>query len=182
LTDADLEQVAGQKSQLIRLVQQKYGYARERAEQEVDRRLRDYYEASGTSGGGTAAGPAATAGAVGTKVQGMATAAAHLVKDRAGGAGAYLQDVPGDFVGLIRRYPIPSLLVGLGVGFLLARSLGQGLMRDRELRAREREEGYPDATIQCVRCGQMVLQSEMVHHSATCPGTGAPAGHGGSTS
>jgi uncharacterized protein YjbJ (UPF0337 family) len=180
LTDTDLEQVAGQKSQLIHLVQQKYGYARERAEQEVDRRLRDYYDTTGTSGTGTAAGLAAKAGAVGTKMQGMATAAANSVTGRVSGAGTYLQDVPGDFVGFIRRYPIPSLLVGLGVGFLLARSLGQGMMRDRQVRAREREEGYPDATIQCLRCGQMVLQSDMVSHSATCPGTGTPVGHGGS--
>jgi len=182
LTDADLEQVAGQKSQLIHLVQQRYGYARERAEQEVERRLRDLYGTTGTSGQGAAAGMAATAGAVGTKVQGMATAAASSVTGTVSNAGTYLQDMPGDFVGLIRRYPIPALLVGLGVGFLLARSLGQSIMRDRQIRAREREEGYPDATIQCVRCGQMVRQSDMVEHSATCPGTTAPVGHGGSTS
>jgi uncharacterized protein YjbJ (UPF0337 family) len=182
LTDADLEQIAGQKSQLIRMVQQKYGYARERAEQEVERRLREHYDATGTSKEGAAAGLAATASAVGTRVQDMATAAASSVTGRVSGAGTYLQDVPGDLVGLIRRYPIPAMLVGLGAGFLLARSLGQSLWRDWQMSAREREAGYPDATIQCLRCGQMVRQSEMVEHSATCPGTSAPVSHGGSTS
>ncbi len=183
LTDADLEQVAGQKAQLIRLVQEKYGYARERAEQEIDRRLREYRDKAGSSAAeGAASSLAATAGEVGTKVQDMATSAASSVADTVSGAGVYLQDVPGDFVGLIRRYPIPSVLVGLGVGFLLARAIGWTTSQrgqDWETSARQRETGYPDAMIQCSRCGQLVRQSDMVSHSATCTGAGIP-GHGGS--
>ena len=43
------------------------------------------------------------------------------------GAGAYLQEVKWenmveDLTNLIRRYPLPSLLIGLGVGYLLARN------------------------------------------------------------
>ena len=43
-------------------------------------------------------------------------------------AGTYLReqdlaDIRGDLEGLIRRHPIESLLVGLGVGYLLARSM-----------------------------------------------------------
>src|SRR5215475_3513690 len=45
LTDADLEQVAGQKERLVRTIEMRYGYARERAEQEVDRRLAEFYAA-----------------------------------------------------------------------------------------------------------------------------------------
>ena len=42
-------------------------------------------------------------------------------------AGSYLQEknldhMMGDLSGMIRRYPIPSLLVGLGIGYLLALS------------------------------------------------------------
>jgi hypothetical protein len=29
-----------------------------------------------------------------------------------------------DLSGLIRRYPVPALLIGLGLGFVLGRSLG----------------------------------------------------------
>lgn len=196
LSEADLEQVAGRKDQLIRLVQEKYGYARERAEQEVDRRLREYRDAMGPSGTGrqgeamsstleeNASRLAATAGEVGTKMQGMATSAATSVAGTVSRTGAYLQDLPGDVAGLIRRYPIPSVLVGVGVGFLLARSLGRMQMISQwggegQAHDRERETGYPDAVIQCVRCGEMVRQSDMVSHSTTCAGTGVP-GHGGS--
>ena len=39
LTDDDLEQVGGKWDQLIAVLQQKYGYTREQAEQEFERRL-----------------------------------------------------------------------------------------------------------------------------------------------
>ena len=39
LTDDDLEQVAGHKDKLIGKLQERYGYSREQAQQEVDRRM-----------------------------------------------------------------------------------------------------------------------------------------------
>jgi uncharacterized protein YjbJ (UPF0337 family) len=39
LTDDDLEQVGGKTDQLIGLLQQKYGYTKEHAEEEFNRRL-----------------------------------------------------------------------------------------------------------------------------------------------
>ena len=50
LTDADLEKVAGKKEALVVLVQEKYRYTRERAQQEVDRRLQEYSDKLGASG------------------------------------------------------------------------------------------------------------------------------------
>lgn len=195
LSESDLEQVSGQKARLIRLVQEKYGYARERAEQEIDRHFREYGEAKGESAAGHqsepsatvegyAASMAATASEVGTKAQHMASSAATSVANTMGDAGTYLQDLPAEITGLIRRHPIPSLLVGIGVGFLLGRSLGQMPMISRHSNegqsdAQERETGYPDAAIQCVRCGELVRQRDMVSHSTTCVGTGV-TGHGGS--
>lgn len=41
LTDDDLEQAGGEADQLIGLIQQKYGYTREHAEEEFNRRLRE---------------------------------------------------------------------------------------------------------------------------------------------
>jgi uncharacterized protein YjbJ (UPF0337 family) len=41
LTDDDLEQTGGKAEQMIGLIQQKYGYSREKAEQEFDQRLRE---------------------------------------------------------------------------------------------------------------------------------------------
>jgi hypothetical protein len=36
-----------------------------------------------------------------------------------------LDQYTGDVVALVRRYPVASVLIGLGVGVLLARSLGR---------------------------------------------------------
>lgn len=39
LTDDDLDRIAGEKDKLIGLIQERYGYAREKAEEEVERNL-----------------------------------------------------------------------------------------------------------------------------------------------
>jgi len=54
--------------------------------------------------------------------------AAGTAADTLEQAGTYLKeqdlsDMRADVEGLIRRYPVQSLLVGLGVGYLLARSM-----------------------------------------------------------
>ena len=42
LTERDLEQIAGQQDQLVRVLQDRYQYRRERAQEEIDRRLHAY--------------------------------------------------------------------------------------------------------------------------------------------
>jgi uncharacterized protein YjbJ (UPF0337 family) len=138
LTEADAGQIGGQKDRLVSLVQQRYGYTRERAQQEVDRRLQEYGEKTpGVTARVAGAAQEVTsrvteaAGTAATRAQEVAGAAATTVADTAAGAGTYLQDrgVEGlseDLTGLIRRYPVPALLIGLGIGYLLGRSLGTG--------------------------------------------------------
>lgn len=46
LTDDELDQAAGNSEQIMGLLQQKYGYTRERAEQEFNRRLEEVKENS----------------------------------------------------------------------------------------------------------------------------------------
>ncbi len=41
LTDDDLEQAAGNAEQIVGLLQQKYGYTREQAEEEFNRRIKE---------------------------------------------------------------------------------------------------------------------------------------------
>jgi hypothetical protein len=58
----------------------------------------------------------------------MMGTAASRVADTLETGGRYLQEhglsgIGDDFSNLIRRNPIPAVLVGIGVGFLLARSL-----------------------------------------------------------
>lgn len=45
LTDDDLEQIAGLKDRLVGRVQERYGYAREEAAREVERRLDEWARA-----------------------------------------------------------------------------------------------------------------------------------------
>lgn len=42
LTDDDFEQVAGKRDKLIGRLQERYGYSKQQAEQEVSRHMRDY--------------------------------------------------------------------------------------------------------------------------------------------
>ena len=194
LTDADLEQVAGQKDRLVRALETRYGYARERAEQEVDRRLGEFYqtlepsqggrlgEAASSTAHGLASAATKTASEASTTAQKLATTAATTVGDTVARAGRHLPEIPGGLVDFIRRHPLPSLAAGLGLGFLLGRSCARmwGTASDEES-IDQNVAGYPDALIQCSRCGQMVRQADMVSHSATCRGSGVLS-HGGSTS
>jgi uncharacterized protein YjbJ (UPF0337 family) len=174
LTDNDFERVAGKKDRLVGMLQEKYGYTREAAQQEVDRRLREYDErvrgaasnqagenlrhaskAAGASHQEHTGGANRTAEEEGASIVAMASqpisavgeqmgslagvirdnaphegvvgSAATTVAEKLDAAGTYLQEknldhVVGDLSGMIRRYPVPSLLVGLGIGYLLALS------------------------------------------------------------
>jgi uncharacterized protein YjbJ (UPF0337 family) len=46
LTDDDLDVIDGHRDKLVGKLQERYGYTREKAEQEVDARLHDYEAAS----------------------------------------------------------------------------------------------------------------------------------------
>jgi uncharacterized protein YjbJ (UPF0337 family) len=179
LTEADITRIGGKRDQLIRVIQERYGYPWERAEQEVDRRLHEYREHPEGVTSVVTSTIRDTAARVDERIG--AGKAARRVADTAARAGAYLPDAPGDLVGLIQRYPIPTLLLGLGVGFLLGSSLGAprlGAWTSGKREVDPSEAGYPEAMIQCMRCGEMVRQADIVEHSLSCSGTGQP-GYGG---
>ena len=157
LADDDFERIGGQKDKLIGVVQEKYGYAREKAQQEVERRLQEYgdtmsgpnrserWDTAAAGAGGSAntpnEGPIATTvaavasglelaqGAISTgweSAQGAVATAATAVAGGVESASSYLQEkkfeeMATDLTALIRRYPVPSLLVGVGLGYVLAR-------------------------------------------------------------
>jgi uncharacterized protein YjbJ (UPF0337 family) len=172
LTDDDLEKIGGKKDKLLGVLQEKYGYTRAAAQQEIDRRFREYDQRKQTANpekmGQTTSGTSQSLGAtlgemadeakstaedaasslgakvsqpisvVGEKIgsladvirekvphEGAMGTAATTVADKLGAAGSYLQEknwdhMTSDLSGIIRRYPIPALLVGLGIGYLLA--------------------------------------------------------------
>jgi uncharacterized protein YjbJ (UPF0337 family) len=147
LTDDDVTWIGGQKDKLIGLVQERYGYTRGDAEEEVERRFKEYMSggmarmtakaqelgASATS----RANEAATV--VGEKMgslagvirenaprEGAIGTTATTVADGLESASSYLQEkkfehLAKDLTGLVRSYPIPSLLVGFCLGYFLAR-------------------------------------------------------------
>ena len=175
LTDDDLDRIAGEKDRLVGLVQEKYGYTRETARQEVEARLgegaaRMHGPAEGTRGGPprstseeggarissgsmadntpqeSAAAPSrasAARTAVGEKLGALAGSlretapqagalhgAASAVADGLETAGSYLQEndfgkMADNMASLIRRYPVQSVLLGLGMGYWLGRGRGR---------------------------------------------------------
>lgn len=175
LTEDDLEKIGGRKDKLLGLVQEKYGYTREKAQQEIDRRLGEFSARGGAKGAGgvgsavrspageatsskgetsgeertqgfasaTATKASEAAASVAEKVgsladtirqkspqKGAVATAATAVADKLQVAGSYLQEkrfehIAEDLSSYIRRYPVPSLLVGLGLGYWLGRSRGR---------------------------------------------------------
>jgi uncharacterized protein YjbJ (UPF0337 family) len=150
LADDDLERIGGQKDKLIGLVQENYGYSREHAEQEVDKRFKEFSDK--TSGvvanitakaqefGATAANKANEAATVvGEKIGSMANVirenapqdgavanAATAVVEGLESASSYLKEkkfdhLAKDVTALVHTYPVQSLLIGVGLGYLLAR-------------------------------------------------------------
>jgi uncharacterized protein YjbJ (UPF0337 family) len=149
LTDDDVDMIGGQKDKLIGLLQERYGYTREQAEQEIERRLQEYGDKTGGAVasmsakaqqlGGTAVRKANEAAPViGEKMKSLATmirekapregtlgTSATKVAEGLESASHYLHEkkfehLGEDLRGLVRSYPLPSLLIGLGLGFLLA--------------------------------------------------------------
>jgi uncharacterized protein YjbJ (UPF0337 family) len=113
LTEHDLEQIAGQQDQLVRVIQERYHYLREHAQDEVDWRLQAYQ---------TMGSPMAEA--MITAAEEAASRLTEAGEGRATAMGAALPDgYTGDLVALVRRHPVASVLVGVGMGVLLAISL-----------------------------------------------------------
>jgi uncharacterized protein YjbJ (UPF0337 family) len=180
LTDDDFDRIAGQTDRLVGTLQEKYGYTRDMAQREVDRRLKEYGEKN-MSGGQSYSGMAENMGRAAldtaqsvaknasqtmsdvknkaqdlgstvTEKAGNATtslgggmtslagvirqnapaegtvgSAASAVAERLDAAGSYLQEngfenMARDLSGVIRRYPLQSLLIGFGLGYLVARN------------------------------------------------------------
>jgi uncharacterized protein YjbJ (UPF0337 family) len=93
LTDDDIERIAGNKDKLIGALQERYGYVWDEARQLVDRYLEEYGD---------------------LKTRASEALKAVASKDN-------IQKVGNEVAEFVRRHPLPSLLIGLGIGYLLAR-------------------------------------------------------------
>lgn len=118
LSDDDFEWISGQKDRLVGLIQEKYGCTRDQAEEDVDRRLREY--------GDTFEDVKAKAYAFGENAANRARDAFSTVADRVESAGAYLREnkwetMAADLRDIIRKYPLQSILLGAGLLYWMAR-------------------------------------------------------------
>jgi len=121
-TDDDFDDIGGQKDKLIGWVQEKYGRTHEQAAQEVDARLKEY----GDKYGGTVADLKTRAYDIGETVVGKVSEAATALRSGVGKASSYFQgktvdSIGSDLTAIVRKYPIQSVLISLGVGIWLAR-------------------------------------------------------------
>ena len=97
LADDDLDRIGGQKDKLIGWVQEKYGYAREQAEQEVERRIKEYSDIWATEGNGTTAvisqyRDAAKAQELGATATNKANEAATVVGEKIGSLASVIRE------------------------------------------------------------------------------------------
>lgn len=100
LTDEDFERIAGQKDKLVGLLKEKYGYARDHAQHEVERRLQEYGD---TMGGPSGSGMPDVAGAVAsltTKAQEFGAAAVNKMGEATTAVGEQM----GSLAGVIRDH------------------------------------------------------------------------------
>ena len=123
LTDDDLDRIGGQKDKLVGLVQEKYGQTREEAERDVERRLSEYGD-----GGGIGAKVKTSASEFGANLSNKAREASSALSSSVDSARSYFQDTSGDeliddVLGAVRKYPMYACLVGLGVGYILAKGI-----------------------------------------------------------
>jgi uncharacterized protein YjbJ (UPF0337 family) len=93
LTDDDVERIAGNKDKLIGALQERYGYVWDEARQMVDR----YLDENGD-----------------LRVRAVEAFRSVASKDN-------IQKIGNEVAEFVRRHPLPSLLIGLGIGYLLAR-------------------------------------------------------------
>jgi uncharacterized protein YjbJ (UPF0337 family) len=100
LTDDDFERIGGQKDKLIGWIQEKYGYARDQAQQEVERRMKEYGDTLGGRGGnGTTAATEAGVG-IAVKAQELGAAAVSTASEAATAVGEQI----GSLAGVIRDH------------------------------------------------------------------------------
>jgi len=121
LSDDDFEDIGGQKDKLIGWVQETYGRTREQAAQEVDAKLREYGDKYGT-----VADLKTRVYDIGETVAGKVSEAATALRSGVGKASSYFQgktvdSIGSDLTAIVRKYPIQSVLISLGVGIWLAR-------------------------------------------------------------
>jgi uncharacterized protein YjbJ (UPF0337 family) len=116
LTDDDLTQVQGQKDRLVGVIQQRYGIAREKAEEQLDEFL--------SSSDSTMAKAKEVVGDVVEKGKEIVEKGKEYVeKGKDYVQNTSMSRMASDLKDLIARHPVHSAVIGIGLGFLIGRLL-----------------------------------------------------------
>jgi len=124
LTDDDFESIEGQKNKLIGPVEEKYGYTRDQAREEVDRRFNEYDDKDSTASVRDMKAKVYELGEIAaSKARGAVTA----LGDEFATAGSSIREnklatMATDLSSFIRKYPFALLFVGIGMGYFLFRN------------------------------------------------------------
>ena len=121
ISDDDLDRISGQKDRLIGLVQERYGYTRVRAEEDVEQRLKEFSENTR----GVGARIIDKAQQFGATAANKANEAATATKEKAAQIANTVSETvnPGEFMALCRRYPTEALISAVAIGFLVGRAV-----------------------------------------------------------
>jgi uncharacterized protein YjbJ (UPF0337 family) len=118
LSDDDLTRAEGKRDRLVGLIQQKYGVAKEKAEDELNDWASKAQSLFDRAKEGVQQGYQSVR-------EGYETAT-EKVADAYDQGRKYLQqnnfkDMAGDVRDLIGRHPLPAVLIGIGIGYMLGR-------------------------------------------------------------
>jgi len=124
LSDDDFDWIEGQKDKLIGLVQEKYGYTRDRAQEEIDRRFNENDDKDSTA---SVRDMKAKVYELGETAASKARAAVTPLGDEFATAGSSIREnklatMATDISSFIRKYPFALLFVGIGLGYFLVRN------------------------------------------------------------
>ena len=123
LSDDDFEWIEGQKDKLIGLVQEKYGYTRDQAQDEVDRHLNEYDDKDSTTSVEDTKTKVYELGKTdASKARGAVTALADEFATAGSSITGKVPTMATDVRSFIRKHPLALLFVGIGLGYLLTRN------------------------------------------------------------
>jgi uncharacterized protein YjbJ (UPF0337 family) len=108
LTDDDLNAIAGRRDQLEGLIQERYGYARERARREIE----DWFRSMESN-------LAEQIETLRSGIQGLASTVDRIAKEQMPRARVSAIEAVNEAEEAVKRNPLSALVIALGLGFLI---------------------------------------------------------------
>jgi uncharacterized protein YjbJ (UPF0337 family) len=108
LTDDDLTVIAGRRDQLEGMIQERYGYAKERARREIE----DWYRSMESNLGEQIE-------SLRSGIQDLSSTVERIAKEQFPHARSRTTDVLSEAEDAVKRNPLPALAIVLGLGFLI---------------------------------------------------------------